>query len=39
MMLTKQWHRPGVWNMEEFDPVPFLQRVGEAGLPWHVKEM
>lgn len=39
MMLTKKWHRPGVWNMEEFDPVPFLERVGEAGLPWHVQDM
>lgn len=39
MMLTGKWHRPGVWNMEQFDPVPFLERVAEAGLPWHIKEM
>ena len=39
MMLTKKWHEPGVWNMEQFDPTPFLERVAEAGLPWHVKDM
>ena len=39
MMLTKKWHTPGVWNMEQFDPVPFLERLGPAGLPWHVQEM
>ena len=39
MMLTKKWHEPGVWNMEQFDPMPFLERVAEVGLPWHVKDM
>jgi saccharopine dehydrogenase (NAD+, L-lysine-forming) len=39
MMLTRKWHKPGVWNMEEFDPTPFLARAAETGLPWHVKEM
>ena len=38
MMLTKQWHRPGVWNMEQFDPQPFLTRLAESGLPWHVQD-
>ncbi len=39
MMLTGQWKKPGVWHMEQFDSAPFLQRLGESGLPWHVKEM
>lgn len=39
MMLTKTWHEPGVWNMEQFDPKPFLDRVSQVGLPYHVKEM
>ncbi len=38
MMLTRTWHEPGVWNMEQFDPAPFLARLGECGLPWHVQE-
>jgi saccharopine dehydrogenase (NAD+, L-lysine-forming) len=38
MMLTRQWYQPGVWNMEQHDPEPFLARLGPAGLPWHVQE-
>ncbi len=33
MMLTGQWHKPGVWNMEQFDPEPFLAEAGPMGLP------
>ena len=39
MMLTGKWKRPGVWHMEQFDAVPFLERLAPAGLPWHVQEM
>jgi saccharopine dehydrogenase (NAD+, L-lysine-forming) len=38
MMLTGQWHKPGVFNLEELDPLPFLQLLGNSGLAWHVKE-
>jgi saccharopine dehydrogenase (NAD+, L-lysine-forming) len=33
MMLTKKWHAPGVWNMEQFDPELFLDVLGPMGLP------
>jgi len=33
MMLTGKWHKSGVWNMEQFDPQPFLDEVGPMGLP------
>ena len=33
MMLTGKWHAPGVWNMEQFDPEPFLEVLGPMGLP------
>jgi len=39
MMLTGKWRKPGVWNMEQFDPLPFLERLGPQGLPWHVQAM
>jgi len=39
MMLTRKWHRAGVWNMEQLDSEPFLARLGPAGLPWHVLEL
>ncbi len=37
MFLKGIWKKPGVWNVEEFDPDPFLARLGEQGLPWHEK--
>jgi saccharopine dehydrogenase (NAD+, L-lysine-forming) len=39
MMLTKQWQRPGVHNMETFPAKPFLDQLAKHGLPWHVKEL
>ena len=33
MMLTGKWYKPGVWNMEQFDPEPFLEELGPMGLP------
>ena len=34
MVLTGKWSRKGVFNVEEFDPDPFMERIGEFGLPW-----
>ncbi|MBT8452823.1 MAG: saccharopine dehydrogenase family protein [Deltaproteobacteria bacterium] len=39
MLLTGQWQGKGVFNVEQFDPEPFLDELGRRGLPWHVKEM
>jgi saccharopine dehydrogenase (NAD+, L-lysine-forming) len=38
MMLTGKWHKPGVWNMEQFDPDPFLVKLAAMGLPHVVVE-
>lgn len=35
MFLTGKWKRPGVWNVEEFDPDPFMEQLNKQGLPWH----
>ena len=35
MILTGQWSGAGVFNVEEFNPDPFLDKLGEFGLPWH----
>ncbi len=35
MLLKGLWLMPGVHNVEEFDPDPFLDQVADAGLPWH----
>ena len=36
MFLTGQWVMPGVHNVEEFNPDPFLEKLAVSGLPWHV---
>ncbi|MDR1856354.1 MAG: saccharopine dehydrogenase family protein [Desulfovibrio sp.] len=33
------WRTPGVWNMEQFDPDPFLQDLATYGLPWQCQEL
>ena len=35
MFLKGIWRKPGVWNVEEFDPDPFMQELNIQGLPWH----
>jgi saccharopine dehydrogenase (NAD+, L-lysine-forming) len=39
MMLDRTWRDTGVFNMEQLDPVPFLDALAGHGLPWHVKEL
>ena len=35
MFLKGLWKRPGVWNVEDFDPDPFMEQLNKQGLPWH----
>ena len=35
MFFKGLWRKPGVWNVEEFDPDPFMEELGKQGLPWH----
>ncbi|MBO4371110.1 MAG: saccharopine dehydrogenase family protein [Paludibacteraceae bacterium] len=35
MFMTGKWSGAGVFNVEEFDPDPFMKKVAESGLPWH----
>ena len=35
MFMLGLWKRPGVWNVEEFDPDPFMEELNKQGLPWH----
>jgi len=34
LMLEEEWHQPGVFNVEEFDPDPFMKKLSQHGLPW-----
>ncbi len=35
MVLKGLWKKPGVYNVEEFDPDPFMEQLNNQGLPWH----
>ena len=35
MFMLGEWKRPGVWNVEEFDPDHFMDELNKQGLPWH----
>lgn len=39
MMLTGAWKGEGVFNIEQFDPDPFMDMLNTQGLPWQVKEL
>lgn len=34
MVLKGLWKKPGVFNVEEFDPDPFMEQLNKQGLPW-----
>ena len=38
MVVTGQWKNPGVFNVEEFDPDPYMEALNKWGLPWVVCE-
>jgi len=39
LMLEEKWQGKGVFNMEEFDPDPFMEELNKQGLPWKVMEL
>ena len=39
MILRGLWKQPGVWNIEQNDPDPFMQELNLRGLPWQVIEL
>jgi len=37
MYLKGLWKKPGVFNVEQFDPDPFMKQLNIHGLPWNEK--
>lgn len=35
LMLKGEWMKSGVYNVEEFNPDPFMDLLNKHGLPWH----
>jgi len=38
-ILEGTWRKPGVWNMEQLDPDPFMADLNRYGLPWKELDM
>jgi saccharopine dehydrogenase (NAD+, L-lysine-forming) len=34
LVMNGAWQKPGVYNVEEFDPGPFMDALNKWGLPW-----
>lgn len=34
MVMDGTWRKPGVFNVEQFDPDPFMEALNRWGLPW-----
>ncbi len=39
LMMEGKWIKSGVYNMEQFNPDPFMEELNRQGLPWFVKEL
>ena len=39
MLVTGAWGGAGVFNIEQFDPDPYMDMLNKHGLPWQVKEL
>ena len=35
MFFKGEWRKAGVYNVEEFNPDPFMEQLNKQGLPWH----
>jgi saccharopine dehydrogenase (NAD+, L-lysine forming) len=39
LMVTGKWRGQGVFNMEQFDPDPFMDALNRHGLPWTLQAL
>jgi saccharopine dehydrogenase (NAD+, L-lysine forming) len=39
LMLDGTWRQPGVFNLEQLDPDPFMKMLNENGLPWQYVDL
>ena len=39
LILEGKWMKKGIYNMEQFDPDPFMRELEMQGLPWHIEEL
>ena len=39
LILNKTWFKPGVWNLEQLNPDPFIDALKQYGLPNKIVEL
>jgi carboxynorspermidine synthase len=39
LYFNRRWSAPGLWNVEQLDPDPFLDLMPRIGLTWEVQEL
>ena len=39
LILEGKWSGTGVFNMEEYDPDPFMHELNRQGLPWKIEDL
>jgi carboxynorspermidine synthase len=39
LYFNRQWRAPGLWNVEQLDPDPFLDLMPRIGLSWQCQEL
>ncbi len=39
LLYNGTWSAKGVYNIEEFDPDPFMEEMMTQGLPWKILEI
>jgi len=39
LMLDGTWRQPGVFNLEQLDPDPYMKMLNENGLPWQYVDL
>ena len=38
LLCNHKWLKPGVFNIEQLNPDPFLEKLNTDGLPWKVED-
>ncbi|NKB25741.1 MAG: saccharopine dehydrogenase family protein [Kiritimatiellae bacterium] len=38
LIVEGPWRHPGVFHVEQLDPIPFMNDLNEYGLPWKIKQ-
>jgi saccharopine dehydrogenase (NAD+, L-lysine-forming) len=38
LLAEDKWRQPGIYNAEQLNPDPFMERLPQLGMTWHIRE-